>query len=155
MDGCDRLAELFKERQRGRVKTFGQMTLGQLISELEKLLPKQEEIKREYGHEAYVVFDFEYLFPIGIDSWRGSYDELALEFACDNSKKNEMELTSFLEMLKETVGAVLTGYKGGEYKMTEDTPVWVSNYGHSANTAVVGVIDNDFEIILETKWMPY
>ena len=28
-----------------------------------------------------VFFDFEYLVPIGIQSWRGSYSELALKFS--------------------------------------------------------------------------
>ena len=32
------------------------------------------------GDEAIVRYDFEYLFPTSIDSWRGSYDELALNF---------------------------------------------------------------------------
>lgn len=61
-----------------------------------------------------------------------------------------MTTSEFLKMLKETVGKEFTGYKGGEFTMDENTPIWVANYGNSGNTAVIDVIDEDYKIILVT-----
>jgi hypothetical protein len=47
-----------------------QLTLGELILKLEPIVEKQGE------DEATVRYDFEYLFPNDIDSWRGSYSNL-------------------------------------------------------------------------------
>jgi len=77
-----------------RDKTFennSQMSLGEIISKLENIikdLEKPEEIS--------VRYDFEYLFPTDIDSWRGNYNELALNF---EQKGNPMNCIDFLKML--------------------------------------------------------
>ena len=120
-----------------------QLTLGELILKLEPIVKKQGE------DEATVRYDFEYLFPNDIDSWRGSYSELALNF---NTEGQEMKVSDFLKMLKECIGKEFTGYKGGEFKMNKYTPIWVANYGNGGNTAVIDVVDNDYCIILITGY---
>ena len=123
-----------------------QLTLGELILKLEPIVEKQDE------DEATVRFDFEYLFPNDIDSWRGSYSELALNFTTEGK---EMKVSDFLRMLKDCIGKEFTGYKGGEFTMNKHTPIWVANYGHSGNTAVIDVVDNDYCIILITGYREF
>lgn len=56
-------------------------------------------------------------------SYRGYYEELAFEPA---------ENTSVAEMLaaaRGALGEVFEGYKGGDYKMTLHTGVWLASYG--------------------------
>jgi hypothetical protein len=130
-----------------RAKTLAnpdQLTLGELILKLEPIVKNQKE-----GEEATVRYDFEYLFPTSIDSWRGSYDELALNF---ETHGNEMSVSDFLKMLKDCIGKKFIGYKGGEYTMHKGTPIWVANHSHSGNTAVIDVVDNDYEVILITGY---
>lgn len=124
-----------------------QYTLGQLIREL-------EEIKIDPGskYEPLVFFDFEYLRPKGVCSWRGSYSELAITFVMDGEF---MLLKKFIEILKDTVGKELTGWKGGEFMMTEDTPVWVSNHGNSGHTGICGVHYDGSNAILLTATFEY
>ena len=96
-----------------------QLTLGELILKLEPIVKNQKD-----GEEATVRYDFEYLFPTSIDSWRGSYNELALNF---ETQGEEMKVSEFLNMLKECIGKTFTGYKGGDFTMHKGTPIWVAN----------------------------
>lgn len=123
-----------------------QLTLGELILKLEPIAEKQGK------DQARVRYDFEYLFPNDIDSWRGSYDELALNFT---SEGDEMKVSDFLKMLKECVGKTFFGYKGGEFTMNKHTPIWVANYRNAGNTAVIDVVDNDWCIILITGYREF
>jgi hypothetical protein len=127
-----------------------QLTLGEVISKCEAIAKRK--YKLHDGSEPGVRFDLEYLKPTGIDSWRGSYDELALEFGTEG---REPPLSEFIEMLKEADGKTYTGYKGGDYTMSRHTPVWVANYGNIGNTAVIDVVDNDYEIILITGYREF
>jgi hypothetical protein len=127
-----------------------QLTLGQLIEKIEVI--KKKDYKCHDGSEPSVGYDFEYLFPTTIDSWRGSYEELALNF---ETTGEELSLSKFLELLKSAVGKTFYGYKGGDYTMDENTPIWVANYSHSGNTAVVDVLDCDYKIILVTGYREF
>jgi len=124
-----------------------QLTLGELILKLEPIVNNQKE-----GEEATVSYDFEYLFPTSINSWRGSYDELALNFETQGEK---MKVSEFLKMLKECIGKTFTGYKGGDFTMHKGTPIWVANYSHSGNTAIIDVVDNGYVVILITGYREF
>ena len=124
-----------------------QLTLGELILKLEPIVKNQKD-----GEEATVRYDFEYLFPTSIDSWRGSYDELALNF---ETQGKGMKVSEFLNMLKECIGKTFTGYKGGDFTMHKGTPIWVANYSHSGNTAVIDVVDDGYQIILITGYRKF
>jgi len=126
--------------------TSNQLTLGELISKLEPFVKKQGE------DEATVRYDFEYLFPNDIDSWRGSYSELALNFATEGEA---MKASNFLKMLEDCIGRKFIGYKGGKFTMNKNTPIWVANYGNSGNTAVIDVVDNNYCIILITGYREF
>ena len=126
-----------------------QLTLGELILKIEPIAARQESTIKTYAHEAMVQYDFENLFPTLIDSWRGSYCELALNFKTEGEK---LTVTAFLQMLKDTIGKTLEGYKGGDFLMSKHTPVWVANYGNSGNTAVIEVIDEEHTVIIVTGY---
>lgn len=122
-----------------------QLTLGQIIDKCEEIRPLNGD------DEPRVVFDFEYAFPTGFDSWRGIYAELAL---CFQFHGDEMRLSDFIAEAKAAVGKTFCGYKGGDYTMTRETPVWVANYGNSGSTAVIGVYDDGWQVVLMTGYRP-
>ncbi len=83
------------------------VTLGRLIKELKKI-------------DADQIIEFGFYHP---HSYRGYYDELAFE-----PKKN-VTAGSMLACAESAVGKVYSGYKGGDYTMTELTDCWIANYG--------------------------
>jgi len=111
------------------------LTLGKLIQGLEVAEPN-----------AKVVFDVGGS-PCEPNSYRGYYSDLA--FA---TTEDDVSVAELLEMAKESLGKEFTGYKGGEYVMTETTPLWKSEYGTSGNNeAIMGLIVVDGKVILTTK----
>jgi hypothetical protein len=153
------LSSIVKAERAERFGQSEQLSLGELISKLEALLPNQEAIKKKYEHEASVSFDFEYAIPTGLSSWRGIYAELAITFDFigyehfNKEKPEEMPISKFVTMLKSAIGKSYTGWKGGDFIMGKTTPLWVANDGNAGNTAVVGIQDNEYEIILLTKYI--
>jgi hypothetical protein len=93
------------EWRRERAET--QMTLGKLIAALEAM-PADTVIPSLCSPHSY----------------RGYYSDLAFE-------RGELECTAgkLLERCRNVMGRELTGYKGGEFLMGENTPVWVAHYG--------------------------
>ena len=131
-----------------RTETFNksdQLSLGEIIAKCEAIAAIG--YRSHDGSEPSVVYDFEYLYPTDIDSWRGSYAELALNFESDGDK---LSLSGFIQLLKSAVGKTFFGYKGGEYVMSRHTPVWVANYGNGGSTAIIDVINDDYQVILIT-----
>lgn len=118
------------------------LNLGQIIERLDALGDKDEQ---------YVSFDFESAYPTRLTSWRGIYAHLALEFAFD---KDAPTVSALLDTLKNAVGTTYEGYKGGMFRMSEQTPVWVANWGHSGSTAIVNVFQSQGTrtVILETQY---
>lgn len=128
-----------------RAKAFeasDQLSLGQLI-DLCEAIPLREDDPQK------VVFAFCDAVPTGIDSWRGAYSELALSWDMDGEA---MTLDRFTAMLKWAVGQTCYGYKGGEYRMTRDTPLWVSNYGRGDHTTVTGLLDEGWRVVILTGY---
>jgi hypothetical protein len=122
-----------------------QLTLGELIGKLENIAYT--------GDEPHVCFDFGYFYPAGLCSWRGSYNELSIEYS--NNMAKEPKLTEFISILKDAIGKQFTGWKGGEYIMSEYTPIWVSNEGEACETAVIDVLDCKYKIVLQTAYQSY
>lgn len=129
-------------QRKERMNHNDQLTLGGLIDLIRPLVKKGKE-------EPEVIYDFGNFFPTSIDSWRGVYAELALNYKEDGKR---MHIGEFLEMLEDADGETFTGYKGGNYTMGLDTPLWVANPGQSGSTAIVGVIDKDYYIVIETGY---
>ena len=93
------------EWQRERAKT--QLTLGGLIEALEALPPRVPVLAIEEPH-----------------SYRGYYSDLAFELGEDPMLREEA-----IDMCRSAMGKVFEGYKGGDYLMGENTPLWLANYG--------------------------
>lgn len=87
-----------------------------------------------------VEFDFGGLVPdvTHFLSYRGWYEHLALGFSPRTSYP-EPTVATVKSALEGLIGKFLTGYKGGEYRMTDRTPVWVSQWGDVSNTSLVGL----------------
>jgi len=99
-----------------------------------------------------VSFDFAYFHPDGVHSWRGVYSELAIGYSGE-FKRERTTVGDLLAILRKADGDWFTGYKGGEYRMTRKTPVWVSNHDEAASTAIVGVESVDGQVLLRTWYV--
>jgi hypothetical protein len=128
-----------------RAANTDQITLGQLIDKL-RAVPVRDDREQD------VCFDFEYAHPTDFDSWRGVYAELACGFTFEGSAP---KLSEFIAKAEACVGQEFTGYKGGEFTMTRETPVWVANYGNSGGTVITDVYDEGWQVVLLTAYRPY
>ncbi len=152
------LSEIKEQIEIQRAQRFAnsiQISLGALIKQIESCGTKTEDGKQKYVH-----FDFGTAVPSGLASWRGSYNELAIGYQMtgydvqQNASYNKMA-DDFLSDLKNAVGRTYEGWKGGDYEMKEDTPLWVANAGNSGNTGVIGVLDDGWQLIILTCYTEY
>lgn len=132
-----------------------QLTLGELITKLKAVRELSDE------KEVDVVFDFGTAYPLArTGSWRGDYSQVELNYELCGYDNNEnhhgkTNLNDLIDVLERTVGKEFTGWKGGEFTMSESTRLWVSNPGNSSHTGVTGIINNGYEIILKTSHFDY
>lgn len=119
--------------------SYGTVSLGGLIDALKR---------RDQTH--IVSLGFEHMVPTSLESYRGFYDHLALGFA-DHS--DWPKVAHLVDMLEKAVGESFCGWKGGDYTMDRETPVWVANPGNTGSTAIVGIADCTFMTILQTEWV--
>lgn len=129
------VAAAVNEQVRREVETSGQMTLGTFISALERCKP-----------DSYIVFDWGGLHPGAMRSYRGYYDHLAI----DPTTGDYRLVRQMLEHAKSVLGTTMEGYKGGNYVMGGDTPLWVAVWGDTGATRVVGVSDDDYIVTIKT-----
>lgn len=117
---------------------FDCMVLGDLIKKLECC-----------DLEARVQFDFCRHTPGAFHSYRGFYEDLAL-----TPDQSEITVSDFLKACKHAVGGTFTGWKGGEFRMGEDTRVWVASSGDATNTGIVAVKPLSWgAVILQTSYI--
>lgn len=124
-----------------------QITIGELISLLEK---------RPADH--WVCFDFGGFEPTSIDSYRGFYNQPALGFTgamnyADETGADRLTVGELLTRLREAVGHVYEGWKGGDFMMREYSPLWVANPGRSTGTAIIGLAECDFQTVIATAYL--
>lgn len=89
-------------------------------------------------------------------SWRGLYNCLSLDYYGANNHTSAQVLYN---MAVEATNKVFTGYKGGEFKMDLNTPIYQANYGECyavrndewTTVKVVGVKDEGDRLILVTR----
>jgi hypothetical protein len=122
------------------------MRLGELIDTLERKLSRLTP-------DATIHFDFVNFFPLTrVHSYRGFYDHLALSY----SNEGKAPLARILlEELKAADGKDFTGYKGGEYTMSRNTPIWIAMPSEVGSTGVIDVKEYGGDIILETGHVDY
>lgn len=126
----------------------GQLTLGELIAKLKR---------HPVGNQ--LQLDFCHLLPGPCMSYRGFYDHLAITYydIYDKPDRDSPEVGTYLSYLENVaLNKTFTGYKGGNYVMHADVPVWVANYGRTSETFVVGVEDNEpyGTTVIRTGWHP-
>ena len=126
--------------RRAEFEASPQLSLGELIEQLEGLRKLDE---------AGIRFDFGYVYPTGFHSYRGFYEELAIGWRLESKNRKAKD---FLDEARTAVGAEFHGYKGGDYVMSRDTPVWVANTSDAPSTIVVGVHDSGFEAVILTAF---
>lgn len=81
-------------------------------------------------------------------SWRGDYYQLTLEQ--DNSVlATVVDLTRVLHLAH---GAIFEGYKGGDYEMGSNTPIWNDPYGVYLRRAILGIKITGGQLRLVTKY---
>lgn len=140
-----------------------QLTLGLLEIKVKALSDYQKNFRGDVDGDGKVYYDFRYYFPTEIHSWRGDYSHLALNIDQEsvyNSlgkviERQPLTIIQFYELLKKANGSDFEGYKGGIYTAHDETPIWVSNYGDSGRTAVVGVTRDYNDLIIQTSFMGY
>lgn len=130
--------------------TSQQLTLGELTIEL----------KHIENQELPVYFFGKKFFPTKLDSWRGSYRELAFGYARPNSISKAPTVKTVIQHLIKFIGATVEGYKGGEYLVGKVTPIWIANGGESEGFSghtqgIVGVRQKDDYIVLLAKNIEY
>lgn len=74
-------------------------------------------------------------------SYRGYYEDLA--FAPTTETRTVADL---LAECREAMGRTFEGYKGGDFLMGENTPLWLSAYGNTSQRRIVG-LDTESEPI--------
>lgn len=118
-----------------KVVKHKQMTLGDLIKRLSSMDPELE-IKNIDGY---------------LSSYRGIYRCLSIDWETDPEYNYKTTVKKFLEKCKAAVGAEFEGYKGGEYLMTEETPIWLSGYGECSDLQLIDISD-DGKTFTVFKW---
>jgi hypothetical protein len=127
-----------------------QLTLGKLLSLIKKFYETENELKQQ------VIFDFCSTFPHSFHSWRGDYYQISLDYHLWDDDEQPLLAEQFIKMMEnDVIGKVFFGWKGGEFTMTEDTPVWVSTQRGGHHTAVVGVTSSYSSIIIQTSYKEY
>jgi hypothetical protein len=72
--------------------------------------------------------------PIGdVESYRGYYSDLSFDASSATAKTAGQVLAD----LRAALGSTFEGYKGGDFVMGSDTPLWVSAYGSASGDAVM------------------
>lgn len=124
------------------------LTLSQIIRALENANDSEKELT--------VCFDFGSAIPTNVDSSRGDYSHLALGYELTGYDAGErhmakMMLPDLITLLTAAKSQSFTGWKGGDYAAGKDTPVWVDNPGNWSNTAITGVKNYGYYVVIETK----
>ena len=118
----DQLLQGFQDER----KASPQFSLDDLINRLEEL-PQDMPIQLGEAH-----------------SYRGHYSDLAFAPLYDTEPRTVKEA---LDAAEDAHGKTFTGYKGGEFTMEGDTPVWYSHYG-DCGPAIIGITDEG-EILIQ------
>jgi hypothetical protein len=95
-------------------------------------------------------FDFCHTRPTRLDSYRGYYEDVALGWTDAPSRAptcNELAAS-----VQARIGKTQEGYKGGTYTVYPDTAIWVANHGETGDTAIVGVRNEGWAVIIETAY---
>jgi hypothetical protein len=109
------------------------LTLGELVARLDAL-PSEMPIVLEDGQT-----------PGRFMSYRGYYDMISF-----NRQIEPKTVGQFRLQVSAAIGSTHEGYKGGDFKMTRHTPVWLSEYSQCEGLGVIGLEVADGRAIIKT-----
>lgn len=112
----------------------GQMRLGELLEKLEACNPLLPVV---------IAGDSS---PSLIESYRGFYDHVAIV-----PGEKIINCEEFAEMVLTAIDGKFEGYKGGTFRMSERTPVWVSEHGEVSCVGVTAVVETLNQVVLEVS----
>lgn len=108
------------------------VTLGELIEELRQMEDKQKPVVFETGRS-----------PAHPHSYRGYYQDLGLQ---PGEKRSVAEV---LEIAEDALGSEFRGYKGGDFEMGENTPLWMAERGTTENSdAIIKITEDEDAVVL-------
>lgn len=117
------------------------LTLGQLLDALRTMEPDHRVVVSSYGAVGGPLWSIEYPH-----SYWGYYEDLA--FMPTNKT---MTVKDVLAMAESCLNVEFEGYKGGDFRMHDKTPLWLSCYGEASNIAIMGVSQLGDTVVLTTK----
>lgn len=135
------LEDMMKEINAGirRGALTKMLSLGDVIDALRDIEDKGKPIR----------MDFSYDGPGKLNSYRGYYDHLAL-----TGLEAGRKVSDVLNDAEAAVGKTYSGYKGGDYRMDRDTPMWfASSQGDCHDTAVVAISDEGHCVVIHTAYV--
>jgi hypothetical protein len=78
------------------------------------------------------------------ESYRGYYSDLSFNL------EGETPAVDFLKQCEAALGTTYGGYKGGDFQMNGDTPLWRAEYGNTGEAIVdAEIVDGD--LVLRCK----
>lgn len=107
------------------------MKLGRLIEILEQVDDPDQPVLYDTGAR-----------PSRFMSWRGRYNELTLASVRYENDPVLDTVGKLLDAAKAAVGTEFFGYKGGEFVMNDDTPVWADDYGECDYRGILHLVSN-------------
>ena len=100
---------------------------------------KLEELKHICTNVVIKMNECLYTSCFEADSWRGSYNLPAISYY---QSSDGCKIDDAIVNLKEVDGMDVTGYKGGDFSLDADDPLFIANYGDSNNcTAIIDIIE--------------
>ncbi len=125
-------------RERGRYH----LTLGTLVAALEGEnadMPVIYDMPVTFGRSGKV-------YPSAPDSYRGYYSDLSFP-----PSDTPITVGELLREAKDAIGSTFEGYKGGDFTMDAETPLWASPYGSANGIAVMQAEIVGDQLVLRTK----
>lgn len=114
-------------KMQSKLRATDMITLGEFIKELEK-----------YPRDWSIIIEPFSLIPDYFCSYRGYYEDLCLTYTADWEYGEKVTVGDILDKAKNAVNKEFAGYKGGEFLMTEDTPLWVSKDYSCTGVTIAG-----------------
>jgi len=116
-----------------RTRSSYHLTLGGLI-----------EVLSDASPDAVVKFS-DHTSPGEEMSYRGYYSDLSFDRQVEPKTVAEL-----LGQCQKALGTTYCGYKGGDFVMSEDTPLWAAPYS-STGEAIIDCVPSNDGLILITK----
>lgn len=106
------------------------------------------QLLREKPQDWIIMYDWNGLCPGSPMSYRGYYEDLAFDWQRDSFRK--VTVSDFRKVCENTLHSTFVGYKGGNYTMGPNTPLWAASYG-STGRAIVGLFEGTDGVLIETR----